>query len=352
MALGFPEEKADTGKGSLRFRSMGRWQTNKTKYVEACTPCTGDIYRLRLLAVPGSANRRDLVRRLSCARLEGDRYPAGRQGCQGVLITILRRENARRWSESSSIRRPRRAPPAGSGVSRAERAGDGARMAQAPHRPPACRVSAGAAAAAGTGGFSGEEIAEQLGLNKNTVMTRLFRARNQIKGPWSLRNNREDTPMDERNFAAGPSLTPRTDPRLPRKPPRRHRPIAKHLDEMQLERQVQHLEVDVPAGLAGGSLLRQAMGSRRGAGGPLPVTPARTAMALPRPSRPPVAFLLGMSTRWISWPVAPGHPVAGSSRHVPRLWGRAFIMGWMSGSACNHQRKMEKYGATLSEMPA
>ncbi|RCU48896.1 MULTISPECIES: sigma-70 family RNA polymerase sigma factor [Corallincola] len=31
------------------------------------------------------------------------------------------------------------------------------------------------------GGFSGDEIAEQLGLNKNTVMTRLFRARNQLK---------------------------------------------------------------------------------------------------------------------------------------------------------------------------
>ncbi|MCP3289868.1 sigma-70 family RNA polymerase sigma factor, partial [Aeromonas hydrophila] len=31
------------------------------------------------------------------------------------------------------------------------------------------------------GGFSGDEIAAQLGLNKNTVMTRLFRARNQIK---------------------------------------------------------------------------------------------------------------------------------------------------------------------------
>ena len=30
-------------------------------------------------------------------------------------------------------------------------------------------------------GFSGEEISEQLGLNKNTVMTRLFRARNQLK---------------------------------------------------------------------------------------------------------------------------------------------------------------------------
>lgn len=30
-------------------------------------------------------------------------------------------------------------------------------------------------------GFSGDEIAEQLDLNKNTVMTRLFRARNQLK---------------------------------------------------------------------------------------------------------------------------------------------------------------------------
>ncbi|MBU2977355.1 sigma-70 family RNA polymerase sigma factor [Alteromonas sp. C1M14] len=30
-------------------------------------------------------------------------------------------------------------------------------------------------------GYSGEEIAQQLELNKNTVMTRLFRARNQLK---------------------------------------------------------------------------------------------------------------------------------------------------------------------------
>ncbi len=31
------------------------------------------------------------------------------------------------------------------------------------------------------GGYSGEEIAKELGLNKNTVMTRLFRARNMLK---------------------------------------------------------------------------------------------------------------------------------------------------------------------------
>ena len=31
------------------------------------------------------------------------------------------------------------------------------------------------------GGFSGEEIAQMLDLNNNTVMTRLFRARNKLK---------------------------------------------------------------------------------------------------------------------------------------------------------------------------
>ncbi|RDV25199.1 RNA polymerase subunit sigma [Alteromonas aestuariivivens] len=37
-------------------------------------------------------------------------------------------------------------------------------------------------------GFSGEEIAEQLNLNKNTVMTRLFRARNQLKEALESQN--------------------------------------------------------------------------------------------------------------------------------------------------------------------
>ena len=41
-------------------------------------------------------------------------------------------------------------------------------------------------------GFSGDEIAAQLQLNKNTVMTRLFRARNQLKealeGKHEIRN--------------------------------------------------------------------------------------------------------------------------------------------------------------------
>lgn len=44
------------------------------------------------------------------------------------------------------------------------------------------------------GGYSGEEIAKQLNLNKNTVMTRLFRARNQLK------DSLEDEPMFRGQF--------------------------------------------------------------------------------------------------------------------------------------------------------
>lgn len=38
-------------------------------------------------------------------------------------------------------------------------------------------------------GYSGDEIAQQLDLNKNTVMTRLFRARNQIKEALDKNND-------------------------------------------------------------------------------------------------------------------------------------------------------------------
>ncbi|MCW8093054.1 sigma-70 family RNA polymerase sigma factor [Alteromonas sp. ASW11-130] len=38
-------------------------------------------------------------------------------------------------------------------------------------------------------GLSGEEIAQQLNLNKNTVMTRLFRARNQIREALENQSN-------------------------------------------------------------------------------------------------------------------------------------------------------------------
>jgi RNA polymerase sigma-70 factor (ECF subfamily) len=96
------------------------------------------------------------------------------------LITILRRENARRferkrfemseYEEASII-------DAQSASSEQEIENHWlrekiAKMPEEYREPLVLQV---------IGGFSGEEIAKLLDLNKNTVMTRLFRARNQLK---------------------------------------------------------------------------------------------------------------------------------------------------------------------------
>lgn len=46
------------------------------------------------------------------------------------------------------------------------------------------------------GGFSGKEIAEILGLNNNTVMTRLFRARSKLKLEFDVESNTDDKSND------------------------------------------------------------------------------------------------------------------------------------------------------------
>ena len=47
------------------------------------------------------------------------------------------------------------------------------------------------------GGFSGKEIADILDLNSNTVMTRLFRARSQLKDVFSPDNNNLESDINE-----------------------------------------------------------------------------------------------------------------------------------------------------------
>ncbi|GLX86673.1 RNA polymerase sigma factor [Thalassotalea loyana] len=96
------------------------------------------------------------------------------------LITILRRENARRFErkqfdmgeyEESTIDDVR----ATSNEQQIENHWLREKIASLPEEyrePLVLQV---------LGGFSGDEIAGILSLNKNTVMTRLFRARNQLK---------------------------------------------------------------------------------------------------------------------------------------------------------------------------
>lgn len=96
------------------------------------------------------------------------------------LITILRRENARRFErkrfDMSEYEEETITDTISTGTEQTlENEWLREKIAQLPaeySEPLLLQV---------LGGFSGEEIATLLNLNKNTVMTRLFRARNQLK---------------------------------------------------------------------------------------------------------------------------------------------------------------------------
>ena len=126
----------------------------------------------------------------------------------------------------------------------------------------------------------------------------------------------------------------------------------KHLDEMkQLDRSLQRaMEVEVPAGLAERILLRQALEADQPQVVPLPVRPRSNWRALAMAAS--VAFLLGMSTRWISWPVAPD-TLSLAQVAMSHVYGEEPFIHAVDERVSLHtiNAKMEKYGATLSEMP-
>lgn len=127
----------------------------------------------------------------------------------------------------------------------------------------------------------------------------------------------------------------------------------KHLDEMkQLDRHLHRaLEVEVPPGLAERILLRQAMEADDEVVVPLPPPVARPqwrslAMAAS------VAFLLGMSTRWLSWPTPAPAELSLAQVAMAHVYGEEpFIKGVDEKvSLQTINAKMEKYGATLMDM--
>lgn len=96
------------------------------------------------------------------------------------LITILRRENARRferkqfdYSDVEQAELPDNLSPSNEDKMEQHFIRRQIARLEVEYREPLILQV--------IGGFSGEEIADILALNRNTVMTRLFRARNQLK---------------------------------------------------------------------------------------------------------------------------------------------------------------------------
>ncbi|EMN4468120.1 DUF3379 domain-containing protein [Aeromonas hydrophila] len=126
----------------------------------------------------------------------------------------------------------------------------------------------------------------------------------------------------------------------------------KHLDEMkQLDHSLQRaMEVEVPAGLAERILLRQALEADQPQVVPLPVRPRSNWRALAMAAS--VAFLLGMSTRWLSWPLAAPDELSLAQVAMAHVYGEEPFIKDVDEqvSLRTINAKMEKYGATLMGM--
>ncbi len=181
MALGFFRRKrAYTGKDPCASPVYGEMADKQTKYEALVHALHGDIYRYAYWLCRDPQIAEDLVQETFLRAWKAIDTLLDDKAAKAWLITILRRENARRFERKQfDLVDLDEHPLRDQGVLPSEQEMEHewlrrhiARLPAEYQEPLLLQV---------LGGFSGEEIAEQLGLNKSTVMTRLFRARNQIK---------------------------------------------------------------------------------------------------------------------------------------------------------------------------
>ena len=154
--------------------------TKQVRYEALVKALHADLYRYAYWLCHDKHIAEDLVQETFLRAWRALDSLKDEKAAKSWLITILRRENARRFErkrfemseyEEATITDVN----ATSNEQEIENHWLREKIAQMPEEyrePLVLQV---------IGGFSGEEIATLLSLNKNTVMTRLFRARNQLK---------------------------------------------------------------------------------------------------------------------------------------------------------------------------
>ena len=153
--------------------------TKQKRYEALVSAYHADVYRYTYWLCGDQTVAEDLVQETFLRAWKSLDALQEEQAAKAWLITIARRENARRFERKQfDLVDIDDVSVSDSGVSNEEyleRAQIRRQMAALPeeYREPLLLQV--------VGGFSGDEIAEILDLNKNTVMTRLFRARNQLK---------------------------------------------------------------------------------------------------------------------------------------------------------------------------
>lgn len=154
--------------------------TKQARYEALVKALHGDLFRYGYWLTHDKQVAEDLVQETFLRAWRALDSLKDEKAAKSWLITILRRENARRFErkrfdmgeyEEATITDTKST----STEQEIENHWLREKIAQLPveyREPLVLQV---------VGGFSGEEIATILDLNKNTVMTRLFRARNQLK---------------------------------------------------------------------------------------------------------------------------------------------------------------------------
>ncbi len=159
--------------------------TKQQRYESLVATLYQDVYRYAFWLCKNQPMAEDLVQETflrawrSLDSLQNDK------AVKAWLFTILRRENARQYERY----RPELVDIEGQSVAESGKNEPDARMDRellhnainrldSDYREPLLLQV--------IGGFSGKEIAEILDLNNNTVMTRLFRARNKLKQEFEL----------------------------------------------------------------------------------------------------------------------------------------------------------------------
>ncbi|WP_100641991.1 sigma-70 family RNA polymerase sigma factor [Alteromonas facilis] len=160
---------------------------SKHQRYEALVNAThSDIFRYAYWLIRDKAIAEDVVQETYLRAWKSLDSLQDPKAAKSWLITILRRENARRFERKQfdlvdidDVSVEDESPANETELEHAELRKLMAGLSEEYREPLMLQIIFG---------YSGEEIAEQLGLNKNTVMTRLFRARNQLKEALDVSN--------------------------------------------------------------------------------------------------------------------------------------------------------------------
>jgi len=167
------------GNKSADVTVLSDMKTKQNRYEALVRALHADIFRYAVWLIKDKSIAEDVVQETFLRAWKSLDSLKDEGAAKAWLITILRRENARRFErkqfDTVDIDDVSIADPIAHSedtMQHREIRKAIASLSEEYREPLTLQIIMG---------YSGDEIAEQLNLNKNTVMTRLFRARNQLK---------------------------------------------------------------------------------------------------------------------------------------------------------------------------